>query len=199
MSISTLTKEGSISARSPLTFKDEELVGETQYPISRHNPSYYGQPLAPRNPRRSRKFTRCHIPQLTHFARNLQKGPRTLSRGKPTRPQRNPDDSPWTHTPTSNFREKPTRSKVDILFLVLPSLMACHCVIGRMTLGRLEAVTSTVHMKMKLYFDNDEVVTLDVDRRVAQSCSSKASFIEQIGSNIEVYLADLDARYEPHS
>lgn len=70
---------------------------------------------------------------------------------------------------------------------------------GRMTLGRLEVVISTIHLKMKFYSDNDDVVTLDVDIPFPQSCYSKANLRERTASNTEVNLAYLDARYKPHS
>lgn len=77
--------------------------------------------------------------------------------------------------------------------------MVCGFLIGRMTLRHLEAVTSKVCLKMKFYSNKGKVITLDVDKRVAQSCYLKASLTKPTDFITEVNLADLDARYEPNS
>lgn len=59
------------------------------------------------------------------------------------------------------------------------------CIVRRMALGRLEAVTSTIH--------------LDFDKQVAQSCYSKTSLRKRTTPGIEVNLDELCAWYEPHS
>lgn len=83
---------------------------------------------------------------------------------------------------------------VDVLVLVLPSLMAFDYRIGRKTIGRLEAITSTVHLNMKFYFDKGD--NPRYRRRIAQSCHSKVGLVKHIASNTEVNVADLDARYD---
>lgn len=52
---------------------------------------------------------------------------------------------------------------VKTVFLVLPCKSVYQCIIGRPTLGKLEAVTSTMHLKMKFYNLENKVVTIPTD------------------------------------
>lgn len=45
-----------------------------------------------------------------------------------------------------------------------------QCTVGRPTLGRLGAVLSTAHLKMKFYSTTDEAVTLQADLHSARRC-----------------------------
>jgi len=45
-----------------------------------------------------------------------------------------------------------------------------NCILGRPTLAALDAITSTVHMKMKYHGDNEEVVTIHADLSSANKC-----------------------------
>lgn len=55
-------------------------------------------------------------------------------------------------------------------FSVLPCKSIYNCIIGRPTLGWLGVVASTVHLKMKFYSLENEVITLDVDLASAKQC-----------------------------
>lgn len=65
--------------------------------------------------------------------------------------------------------ERPLFRTVKTPFLVLPC-KSYQCIIGRLTLGRLGAVTSTVHLKMKFYSLDNEIVTLKADLDAVRKC-----------------------------
>lgn len=96
---------------------------------------------------------------------------------------------------------------IDTLFLILSCRSIYNCIVERLNLGRLEAVTFTIRLKVKFYSYNHEVVVLDVDRRSAQACYLKTDLVDQLtpltasehSGCAEVNLVDLDARYEPDS
>lgn len=105
--------------------------------------------------------------------------------------------------------ERPLCRTVKTDFLVLPIKSIYQRIIGRPTLGRLEAVPSTVHLKMRFYSNKGKVVTL-----LADLPSAKRTFYmglnqrEGLGvkrtdnpkkGGSEVNLTDLDARYDPEN
>lgn len=83
--------------------------------------------------------------------------------------------------------------------------------IGRPTLRRLGAVASTVHLKMRFYSSNDDVITLNSELYSAQMChflsmkSVQEEFVtekpkkKKHGKEADVNLGDLDARCKPDS
>lgn len=68
------------------------------------------------------------------------------------------------------YGEGKSSKKVDTNFLVLPCPSPYHGIVGRPTLGKLGAVASTVHLKMRFYSDSDEVVTVPADLDAARRC-----------------------------
>lgn len=55
-------------------------------------------------------------------------------------------------------------------FLVLPCKSPYNYIIGRPTLGRLGAVSSTVHLKVKFYSLKNEIITIAADLEAAKRC-----------------------------
>lgn len=55
-------------------------------------------------------------------------------------------------------------------FLMLPCKSIYNCITSRPTLGQLGAVASTVHLKMKFYSTEGEVITLDANLASAKRC-----------------------------
>lgn len=55
-------------------------------------------------------------------------------------------------------------------FLVLPNKSPHNCIIRRPSLGRLGAVSSTVHLKMKFYSLKNEIITIAADLEVEKRC-----------------------------
>lgn len=97
-------------------------------------------------------------------------------------------------------------------FLVLPSKSVYNCVIGRLAVGRLEAVVSTIHLKMRFYTIKNDVKILDVDPGSAKRChflamKSDEDHIDEVkpekkkkrDREADNNLADPDVRYEPYS
>lgn len=60
-------------------------------------------------------------------------------------------------------------------FLVLPCKSIYKCIIGQPTLGRLGVVAATVHLKMKFFPLEHEVITLDTERGVQSTCYQLAT------------------------
>lgn len=54
------------------------------------------------------------------------------------------------------------------MILSCPSVY--NCIIGRPTLGRIEAVDSTIHLKIKFYSATNKVVTMKADLGAAKRC-----------------------------
>lgn len=109
-------------------------------------------------------------------------------------------------------RDESLSRMVKTRFLVLPYKSPYQCIIGRLTLGRLGAVASNVHLKMKFYSLKDEVITILANLESSQRChylflkidqeaqrSSCPASRDRRGEKAEVNLAELDTRYDPDS
>ncbi|MCI45243.1 hypothetical protein A2U01_0066482, partial [Trifolium medium] len=63
--------------------------------------------------------------------------------------------------------------KVQLMVVDCPSLY--NCIIGRTTLAELYALSSTVHLKMKYYTQDDQVATINGDIAAARRCFKAAA------------------------
>jgi hypothetical protein len=59
---------------------------------------------------------------------------------------------------------------VETPFLVIPVVSINNFILGLPTLVALNAVTSTVHLKMKYHYRNGDVAIIYVDLKMAQRC-----------------------------
>lgn len=66
------------------------------------------------------------------------------------------------------YGNEPLTRTIKTLFLVLPCPSVYNCIFGRLTFGRLEAVASTVYLKMKFYSIKDEIIMTNVELGSAQ-------------------------------
>lgn len=71
------------------------------------------------------------------------------------------------------YRDEKLSRTAKTQFLVLPCKSLYNCIIWRLTLGRLGADASTVHLQMKFYSTDDEIIrslpTLKLRRNVTTS------------------------------
>ncbi|PNX60253.1 hypothetical protein L195_g060094, partial [Trifolium pratense] len=60
-------------------------------------------------------------------------------------------------------------------FMVVDCPSLYNCIIGRTTLAELYAVSSTIHLKMKYYTQDDQVATINGDIAAARRCFEAAA------------------------
>lgn len=68
------------------------------------------------------------------------------------------------------YSKDPLTQTMKTPFLILSCPSVYNCIIGRPTLGLLEAVASTVHLKMKLYSAIDMIIIVKADLDSERRC-----------------------------
>ncbi|GAU42817.1 hypothetical protein TSUD_288450 [Trifolium subterraneum] len=83
---------------------------------------------------------------------------------------------PWGYVDLIvTFGENKAMKSVKVKFLVVDCPSLYNCIIGRPTLAKLFAVSSTIHLKLKYYTKDGQVATINGDIEAARRCFEAAS------------------------
>ncbi|PNX73932.1 hypothetical protein L195_g029842 [Trifolium pratense] len=83
---------------------------------------------------------------------------------------------PWGYVDLIvTFGEGKAMKSVRTQFMVVDCTSLYNCIIGRTTLVELYAVSSTIHLKMKYYTQDDQVATINDDIAAARRCFEAAA------------------------
>jgi len=121
---------------------------------------------------------------------------------------------PWGYiTPYVTFEEEMDERTVETPFLVVPVVSIYNCILERPTLAALDAISSTVHLKIMYHNRNRDVATIYADLKGAARCykawgkllaPQSVSVLEGAGGNLWRPIpscgnVDLDARQEKNA